>query len=100
MARLSFPADSEQLSKVNDLIAQVHRDDLSTNLTLLRAHDGPEFAEKQASFWKAFISNRQDRLLKYGAAHPEISLYAAGIPANGHVYDTCIRYLPCSPNRA
>lgn len=35
---------------------------------------------------KEFVNKRQEKLVKYGSAHPEIPLYAMRTPDNGHLY--------------
>ncbi|KAJ5611043.1 hypothetical protein N7510_007762 [Penicillium lagena] len=82
-----FPTNAEQRSRVNDLIAHVHQEKLSTNLILLKARDLSELNAKRASLWNDFLVNRQKKLIKYGAAHPEIPLYQIRIQENGKLYD-------------
>ncbi|KAJ5145902.1 uncharacterized protein N7515_000466 [Penicillium bovifimosum] len=81
-----FPGDPKQRSKVEELIAHVHQPQLSTNLILLQARDVQEMNAKKAGIWKVFVGNRQEKLTKYGAAHPEIPLYASRTPENGQLY--------------
>lgn len=86
-----FPADPKQRSKVEELIAHVHQPRLSTNLILLQARDSQELDIKKAGFPKVFIANRQEKLAKYGATHPEIPLYLSRTAENGklnHLYNT------------
>ncbi|KFY64907.1 hypothetical protein V496_02937 [Pseudogymnoascus sp. VKM F-4515 (FW-2607)] len=87
MGSTLFPANSEQLSKVEELIAHVHQPRLSTNLILLQARDEQELDAKTAGPWKGFIDDRQEKLVKYGALHPEIPLYVSRTQGNGRMYD-------------
>jgi len=82
-----FPESPEQRRKVQELIAHVHQDQLSTNLILLDARNVPELEEKKASGWNGFIGNRREKLVKYSASHPEVPLYAPRIASNGRLYD-------------
>lgn len=81
-----FPTDPAQLAKVEELIAHVHQDKLSTNLVLLQACDAQEWEAKKASVVKDFLGNRQEKLVKYGAANPDVPLYAMRTPTNGHIH--------------
>jgi glutathione S-transferase len=81
-----FPADPKQRHKIEELIAHVHQPKLSTNLILLQARDAQELGAKKASFWKDFVRNRQRKLIKYGATHPNIPLYLLRTPENGKLY--------------
>lgn len=81
-----FPIDAKLLSKVEELITHVHQERLSTNLILLQARDAEEFHAKTSSPMKSFVDKRQEKLVKYGLAHPELSLYAMRTPDNGHLY--------------
>ncbi|KEZ40184.1 hypothetical protein SAPIO_CDS9238 [Scedosporium apiospermum] len=81
-----FPTDPAQLAKVEELIAHVHQDKLSTNLVLLQACDAQEWEAKKASVVKDFLGNRQEKLVKYGAANPDVPLYAMRTPMNGHIH--------------
>ncbi|KAJ5550938.1 hypothetical protein N7461_005636 [Penicillium sp. DV-2018c] len=81
-----FPDDPKQRAKVDELIAHVHQSQLSTNLILLQARDEQEMNAKKSAMWKDFVVARQEKLTKYGAAHPEIPLYASRTPENGQLY--------------
>ncbi|KAL2864231.1 glutathione S-transferase family protein [Aspergillus lucknowensis] len=80
-----FPADPTIRTKVDDLIAHVHQMTLSTTLILLHARDAEELETKKASPFRAYINKRQEKLIEYGSAHPEIPLYALRTPDNGHL---------------
>jgi glutathione S-transferase len=82
-----FPDDPEQRRRVKDLIVHVHQPQLSTNLILLQARDVAELEAKKASFWNDFIGNRQEKLVRYSASHPEVPLYASRVASNGALYD-------------
>lgn len=82
-----FPKDPTDRARVDQLIQHVHQSKLTTDLILLRARDEQEFNGKKASIWKQFIANRQEKLEKYGAAHPEIPLYSAQTKTNRALYD-------------
>ncbi|KAH8801733.1 hypothetical protein F5884DRAFT_526012 [Xylogone sp. PMI_703] len=82
-----FPKDAAQRQRVNQLISHVHQDKLSTNLILLQARDEQEMNEKKNAIWKQFLANRQEKLTKYGAQHPEIPLYASRTKDNGAVHE-------------
>ncbi|KAL5041419.1 hypothetical protein BDW71DRAFT_217869 [Aspergillus fruticulosus] len=81
-----FPADARLRSKVEEFIAHVHQPSLSTNLILLQARDPEELRAKTASVIKAFVNKRQEKLVKYGGAHPEIPLYAMRASDNGQLH--------------
>jgi glutathione S-transferase len=81
-----FPADPEQRSKVEELIAHVHQTELSTNLILLQARDAQELSAKKASFSKDFVNSRQEKLIRYGATNPQIPLYTSRTRENGKLY--------------
>lgn len=81
-----FPTNPTERTKVNKLIDHVHQDKLSTNLILLQARDEQEMDGKKNSMWKQFLSDRQEKLEKYGATNPEIPLYSDRIKDNGAVY--------------
>ncbi|KAL4994617.1 hypothetical protein BDV10DRAFT_203602 [Aspergillus recurvatus] len=81
-----FPADDKLQSKVNELIAHVHQPSLSTNLILLQARDPEELSAKTASVIKDFVNKRQEKLIKYGGAHPEIPLYSMRILDNRRLH--------------
>ena len=80
------PSDTKLSSTVEELIAHVHQPHLSTNLILLQARDAEEFHAKTASPMKAFVDKRQEKIAKYGSAHPEIPLYAMRSPDIGHLH--------------
>ena len=81
-----FPKHPTERARVDQLIQHVHQSKLTTNLILLQARDEQELIGKKASIWKQFIANRQEKLEKYGAAHPEIPLYSAQTKTNGALY--------------
>ncbi|KAL3957000.1 hypothetical protein ACCO45_007578 [Purpureocillium lilacinum] len=82
-----FPTDPTKLAKVEELISHVHQDKLSTNLVLLQARGPEEWEANKAGSVETFLGNRQEKLITYGAANPDIPLYASRTPLNGHIYD-------------
>ena len=86
-SRSLFPSDPAQRQKMDALIDHVHQESLSTNLILLGARDKEEMEKKQASPFKSFVDSRQEKLEKYGAAHPENPFYAPKTKENGQLYE-------------
>ncbi|OAQ58178.1 hypothetical protein VFPFJ_11673 [Purpureocillium lilacinum] len=82
-----FPTDPTKLARVEELISHVHQDKLSTNLVLLQARGPEEWEANKAGSVETFLGNRQEKLITYGAANPDIPLYASRTPLNGHIYD-------------
>ncbi|KAB5549637.1 hypothetical protein GE09DRAFT_1190455 [Coniochaeta sp. 2T2.1] len=82
-----FPTDPQKLAKIDQLISHVHQDKLSTNLVLLQASGAQELEAKKAGGIKTFVGNRQRKLVEYGAANPDVPLYAMRTPQNGQLND-------------
>lgn len=59
---------------------------MSTNLILLGARDKKELDQKKGAIWGQFVKNRQEKLEKYGAAHPENPFYAPKTEENGQLH--------------
>jgi len=82
-----FPTDAAQRQRMDALIDLVHQPQMSTNLILLAARDKEEMDKKKAGIWKQFVDNRQEKLERYGAAHPENPFYAPKTKENGQLYE-------------
>ncbi|KAK2758009.1 hypothetical protein FQN54_004415 [Arachnomyces sp. PD_36] len=91
-SRSLLPTDVAQRQIVDTIIDQVHQPRMSTNLILLGARDKEEMDKKKASPFKDFVNARQEKLERYGAAHPELNaFYAPRTKENGQlreIYNT------------
>jgi glutathione S-transferase len=80
------PEDPETKRKVQSLLDLVHSSDVDTGILLL-ARNAEEMNAKKNSPWKVFVVNRQDKLEKERAAHPDHPFYGPKSAENGYLYN-------------
>ncbi|KAK5989324.1 hypothetical protein PT974_10839 [Cladobotryum mycophilum] len=78
-----IPKDAAAKAKVQAILDVVHSDEVGTNLILLQFRDAGELEGKKTSPFNDFVSNRQARLVKERAAHPEHPFYGPKSEENG-----------------
>ncbi|KAH6890284.1 hypothetical protein B0T10DRAFT_547843 [Thelonectria olida] len=85
--RTLVPEDGETKRRVQLILDLVHSSDVDTNVILLQARDAGELNGKKNSPWKQFVTNRQAKLDKERAAHPEHPFYGPKSDENGHLHN-------------